>query len=160
MSKEHPNIRWRIVKERLVNIVWSPSFDVQQKYMHKRTTHKDKKAWGDDDFTIPFVTVFMNKKNIWWFPKDSKRPVYACNYGYSAYKDERGGSFDTVKNLIIRYLDIPRTKLLEDDYSWDFTGITEILRAADKRIGQKRLSEVIEGYIPAAQEVFTERFKK
>lgn len=163
MKHYHPLIRWTTLKDRLKDIFAEDlNLEIQQKYMHKRTVHRDKKFWGNSDFNVQFVTVLLNRQNIWWFPKDSKVECYPNPYSSTIIKTAEGiwdWNFSNVKGIIIKYLDLPKERLLTEDYSWDFCGITEILRAADRRIGYKRLLEVIDSYIPAAQQVFNERFK-
>ena len=161
MSIAHPDISWKQLQTNLKSILADNlDLEIQQKYMHKRTTLKHFNKWGSPDFCIQFVTVLLNRENIWWFPKDSKTPVYAEPYGYATTKEiPHDWIYYNVKTCVIRYLQLSKDELLTEDYSWDYSGITEILRAADKRIGFNRLKDVIETYIPAAQKIFKERYK-
>jgi hypothetical protein len=97
-----------------------------------RTTSKNEGALAE---VLGVFTVRLGKEEIWSFPKQF------IDY-WTEYPD--GGnqySFGVSDiNIILReYLDTPKDELLEKEFKRDYFGITNILKAADRRIGLKRI---------------------
>lgn len=65
-----------------------------------------------------------------------------------------------ISNLIRDYIDTPVADILTRRFENDYWGLTDILRAADKRIGQRRL-EVLRSSIKnqSAQKILELRIK-
>jgi hypothetical protein len=79
--------------------------------------------------------VRLGKEDIWNFPKQfiHNRTAYPDGGNQYSY-----GVSDI--NIILReYLDTPKDKLLEKEFERDYFGITNIIKAADRRIGLKKI---------------------
>lgn len=92
-------------------------------------------AQGSTD--CPRYWITLDKEVIWDYPKDfinrshpDRTPAnwYPYNTDISAISD-----------LIRDYLDTPKTELMSRVFEHDHWGLVNILRAADKRIGLRRL---------------------
>jgi hypothetical protein len=95
-------------------------------------------TWNNEGSLVDVLGVFtvrLGKEEIWNFPKQfidywTTYPDGGNQYSY--------GVNDI--NVILRdYLDTPRNLLLESEFERDYFGITNIMKAADRRIGLNRV---------------------
>jgi hypothetical protein len=82
-------------------------------------------------------TVRLNGKAIWDFPKQfvtywTAYPDGGNHYSYSV---------SDLNGLLREYLDTPKADLPEKKFVRDHFGLTDILKAADRRLGLERLTE-------------------
>ena len=82
---------------------------------------------------LPRYWVTLDKEAIWDYPKDFKVGV---ENGYPYQTD-----VSTISDLIRRYIDTPLEQLLIQSFDDDLWGLTDILRAADRRLGRERLQQ-------------------
>ena len=60
--------------------------------------------------------------------------------------------------MLREYIDTPLSEIMTKKFEGDHWGLTDILRAADRQIGQRRLSELAEIVSnPAAQKILKKR---
>ena len=83
------------------------------------------------------ISVRLGKKVIWDFPKQfvtfwTQYPDGGNQYSYSV---------SDINRVLREYLDTPKSKLPRQTFSRDYFGITDILKAADRRLGIERLEE-------------------
>ncbi len=72
-------------------------------------------------------------------------------YPYSSETSE-------ISNMLREYIDTPSSELMTKKFEGDHWGLTDILRAADRRIGRRRLAELAEVVSnPAAQKNLKQR---
>jgi len=103
---------------------------------------------------LPRYWVTLDKETIWDYPKDFKAAV---ENGYPYQTD-----ISTFSDLIRQYIDTPLDQLLInslEQYTW---GLTDILRAADRRLGRERLREWGEALPPEApaRKILAARFSE
>jgi len=91
--------------------------------------------------TLPRYWITLDKEIIWDYPRDFKKPPYSndpgsrkkiCAYPYF-------NEVSDISALIREYLDTPKDQLMSKHFENDHWGLINILRAADRRIGQRRL---------------------
>ena len=82
---------------------------------------------------LPRYWVTLDKETIWDYPKDFKAAV---ENGYPYQTD-----ISTFSDLIRQYIDTPLDQLLVNSLDQDIWGLTDVLRAADRRLGRERLRE-------------------
>lgn len=155
---------WERMIER-ITLLWAPSLRSRLRFVNHRYTNKGSPA--------PRVELLLDGERIWCFP-DDYLDAHTQGWVSHPYRVMRSGGwtdysardlYGTFRN----YLDTPRDKLLEPieglklsktefcDYH-----VHDILRAADRRIGYKRLlwwtiTEMGSGASPA-RKVLTARF--
>ena len=92
--------------------------------------------------------VTLDQQNIWDFPKQFLNPSTSWNKENlsTTHLIEIDGvmhgciySVSDISALIREYLDTPLVNLLNKKFENDKFGLTEILKAADRRIGKKKL---------------------
>ena len=110
--------------------------------------------YGSTD--LPRYWITLGKETIFDYPKhfihsegpdENSRIAYEALsiYPYSSETSE-------ISNMLREYIDTPLSELR------DHWGLTDILRAADRRIGQRRLAELAEIVSnPAAQKILKQR---
>jgi len=94
--------------------------------------------YGSTDLPRYWITIIKgeNKETIWDYPKDFidlKHPKRTEWYPHQT-------DISAISNLIREYIDTPKEQLLTKTFDNDYWGLINILRAADKRIGHRRLS--------------------
>ena len=86
---------------------------------------------------LGIFSVRLGKETIWDFPKQfvdyyTVHPDGGNQYSYGV---------NDINNVLRDYLDTPKEVLLSKIFDRDFYGITNILKAADRRIGIKKLQD-------------------
>ncbi|MEM9244146.1 MAG: hypothetical protein AAGA67_00175 [Cyanobacteria bacterium P01_F01_bin.153] len=93
--------------------------------------------WGTTN--LPRYWITLGKEILWDYPKDfigrSSNQIQTDLYPYVT-------DVSRISHLIRDYVDTPRNVLLNKNFDDDYWGLTEILKASDKRIGQRRLPEL------------------
>jgi len=94
--------------------------------------------WGSTDLPRYWITVSTgeNKEILWDYPKD----FIGLNHPKRAEWYPHNTDISEISNLIREYIDTPKEELLIKQFEKDYWGLINILRAADKRIGNRRLS--------------------
>lgn len=91
--------------------------------------YRMKSQYGSTDLPRYFIT--LGKEIIFDYPNQFDRGGYP-------YITE----VSDISNLIRDYIDTPKEELLQKTFNVDKWQLSEILKAADKRIGQRRLHEL------------------
>jgi hypothetical protein len=94
-----------------------------------------------DTFESPRHWITLGKEIVWDFPShflqwnhpDVPKPIEYMEQEYW-----RGRS-SSISQLFRQYLDTPREEILSRHFPHDYWGLINILRAADRRIGRRRL---------------------
>ena len=81
--------------------------------------------------------VHLRKNAIWDFPKHfvTFETRFPDGGDYLSY------SVSDLNSLLREYLDTPRDQLLSKEFSRDYFGLCDLLRAADRRLSLSRLEE-------------------
>ena len=89
---------------------------------------------------LPRYWITLNKEIIWDYPKQfmTEDGTTKNLSGFEAWYPYRTDIGD-ISDLIREYIDTPKDELLTKVFENDYWGLINILRAADKRIGQRRL---------------------
>ena len=88
---------------------------------------------------LPRYFITIGKEIVFDYPKDFDTTE---KYGYNSYPWDT--DMGDISDLIEAYIECPVEKLMlpfEDD-KW---GLTDILRSCDRRIGKRRLKEMLDG---------------
>lgn len=125
--------RWSKLQKELY-VVRADNLDMQ---FHCRV-YRLKSQWGNTD--SPRYWLAVGNEIIWNYPKqfrladnpDRENPEY---YPYAT-------DIPDISNIIREYIDSPKAELLNKKFSEDHWGLINILKACDKRIGQRRLNEL------------------
>ncbi|VAW75285.1 FIG00638737: hypothetical protein [hydrothermal vent metagenome] len=99
--------------------------------------YRMKSQYGSTDFPRYWIT--LGKEVIWDYPKDfqgKRNPNWADSYPYNT-------DISNISELIREYIDTPKTELMKTIFASDHWGLINILRAADKRIGQRRIPDLM-----------------
>lgn len=116
--------------------------------------------WGSTD--LPRYWITLGKETIFDYPKQfihSEGPDENSRIAYEAlsiypYSSETS----EISNMLREYIDTPLSELMTKKFEGDHWGLTDILRAADRRIGRRRLAELAEVVSnPAAQKILKQR---
>jgi len=93
---------------------------------------------------LPRHWITLGKEIIWDYPKNfiSKRQFYSEGREITKKVVYDEWSIPDISALIRDYIDTPKDVLLDKVFSNDRWGLTEILKAADRRIGKERLKEL------------------
>lgn len=86
--------------------------------------------------SLGLYQVRLGKQIIWNFPEDfvTRNFVYPNGGNCFSY------SATDINALIREYIDTPREVLLTKKFDADWFGLTDILKAADRRFGNEKLS--------------------
>lgn len=100
---------------------------------------------------LPRYWITLGKDIIFDYPKD-----FPGNSDYPYITD-----VPDISQLIREYIDTPVDELLSKDFADDKWGLTDILRAADRRIGKRRLESLRDGITnPSAQTIIAKRLNQ
>ncbi len=88
----------------------------------------------------PRYWITIGKEIIWDYPKDfiDKTHPNRTNPKWYPY----GTDIPDISNLIRDYIDTSKNEIMTKTFENDYWGLINILRAADKRIGTRRLPEL------------------
>jgi len=92
---------------------------------------------------LPRLWIVLNKEIIFDFIKDFKdTQIFDSKYNSNHREDGRPvyyGELPDINRMIQDYIETPTDKLIDRTFQYDYFGIADILKAADRRIGKKRL---------------------
>jgi hypothetical protein len=122
--------RWSKLQREIYKII-DPAVRLQ---VHCVRYRMDSERGSTD---LPRYWITLGREVIWDYPRDFiDRPHPGRNppkwYPY-------GTDIPDISGLIRDYIDTPRTELLSKRFAGDHWGIVNILRAADRRFGQRGL---------------------
>lgn len=80
---------------------------------------------------LPRYWISLNKEIIFDYPK-----IATSKEAYPYITD-----ISNISNLFREYLDTPKNQILTQNFTADEYGITDLLKAADKRIGVEKLEQ-------------------
>lgn len=121
--------------------------------------------YGSTD--LPRYWITLNGKVLFDYPKQflgTDSPSYSVREGerkYLSLKEAYPYSNDirTLSEVIREYIDTPKDALLQKEFEKDKWGLTDILKAADRRLGKKRLIEYYaDNNNLAVKEILASRF--
>jgi len=96
--------------------------------------------------------ITLDKKLIWQAPGD---------YYKELEKNASDNTATEVTAVLRDYLDCPRDELLTRNFAEDIWGLIDIMRAADRRLGVKKLTYLLEREeLNPARKVLEERIEK
>lgn len=124
-------MRWSALKKLLEEL-----FDPELKLSICCTVHR---GHGGPDIGRYWIT--LDGDTIWEVPRDAHKLI------------ESGASEPVateVTAVLREYLDCPKEDFFSRRFERDRWGLTDILRAADRRIGKRRFAELVERGIPPA----------
>lgn len=105
------------------------------------------------DIIFDYPQQFLNEK-LSDFGRKRPRPAYQTVDKMYPYITD----VNTISNILREYIDTPIANLLEAHFDYDNWGLTDILKAADRRIGKQRLKEhFFETENGAVQKILTAR---
>jgi len=125
--------RWSKLQKQLYNLR-APEIDFQ---IHC-SVYSMRSRRGNTD--IPRYWITLNKEIIWDYPKDfinspSPNRENPLHYPY-------GTDISDISSLFREYIDTPKDELFGKHFENDYWGLINILRAADRRLGSRRLHEL------------------
>lgn len=123
--------RWSKLQARLYNIV-DPCLNFQ---IHCAVYEMNGNSLYHGN-KLPRYWITVGKDVVFDYPKGFDTNSL---YGYNSYPWD--GVIENISNSIENYLQTPKG-LLMHSFDSDITGITNILRVCDKRIGKRRLREI------------------
>jgi hypothetical protein len=113
--------------------------------------------------------ITLGKEIIWDYPKDFKNKAVDNARDYLengfVYADllrdlyPHGWESPTVADVLREYIDTPKEELFCKSFENDRWGLTDILRAADRRIGKRRLADLKLLNNPAVDKIVEARLK-
>jgi hypothetical protein len=145
---------------RQVYTILEPELNLQL-YCTFYISDRDYKA---GPFTSPRHWITLEKEIIWDFPSyflEWKHPNVPKTLKYLESGHGLWGDFGSAPaQLMLEYLSTPVNQLLARVFSLDYWGLMNILRAGDRRIGQRRLRAFAEQLSPTepAMKVIRRRF--
>ena len=89
---------------------------------------------------IPRYWITINNEIIWDYPKDfmgNDSPASVDSKDYPHVSD-----ISAISDLIRDYIDTPKSEVFDKLFTNDLWGLTDILKASDKRVGYRRLSRL------------------
>lgn len=95
--------------------------------------------WGSTD--LPRYWITLDKEIIWDYPKQfihRPHPERADSSWYPYTTD-----VSKISDLLREYIDTPKDELFSKVFTNDHWGLTNILKASDKRIGKRRFLKFI-----------------
>jgi hypothetical protein len=122
-----------------------------------------RRQWGSSK--LPRYWITLGNEIIWDYPKDF---IIKCN-NEKRLTNNHGKTFalpysnevSAISQIIREYIDTPKNELFDKVFEKDKWNITEIIRAADRRIGIRRLDELKnKTENPAVLKIIEQRIKK
>lgn len=151
-----PKRVWSKLKKR-VEALWEPPLKLAiHCTVYVETT-------SNEVYESPRHWIALNKEIIWDFPSmflkwnhpDVPKPLEYLEATYNGWYRA-----SDISVLLHEYIDAPRDGLLSNMFAEDHWGLTDILRAADRRLGRVRLMEWGEALPPdsPARKILVARF--
>ena len=142
ITKGSMSKRWSKLQREIYNLM-DEKINLQ---IHCNVYRMDSQFGGTD---LPRYWITLDKNIIFDYPKqfiDMKKLVHG---GYpSEHKFTTAGSLypyitdvSAISNIIREYIDTPAVEILECRFDNDIWGLTDIFKAADRRVGRKRIKE-------------------
>lgn len=125
--------RWSKLQSRLYNII-DPDINMQIHCSLYEMNSND--GWHGNKLPRYFITI--GKEIVFDYPKDFDTTK---KYGFNSYPWDT--DISGISNVIEEYIQSPKDKILKE-FSNDKWGITEILMVCDRRIGKRRLRQLID----------------
>jgi hypothetical protein len=125
--------RWSKLRK-LVENLFAPGLPLQIHCTAIRTTIHNKGLLAE---ILGVFTVSLGKDVIWSFPRQFVNEETV----YSDGGDQYSFGVHDLNELLRAYLDTPREVLLKKEFPRDYFGLTNILKAADRRVGVNRLQK-------------------
>ena len=135
--------RWSKLQSEIYNLL-DKRIDIQIHY----SAYRMKSNWGSTD--LPRYWITLGKEIIFDYPQqfldekssdyDGKRsvPVHqTVKHMYYPYTTD----ISAISEMIREYINAPTTSLLTYDFEYDDWGLTDIMKASDRRISKKKLAE-------------------
>lgn len=123
--------RWSKLQTRLYNLM-EPSLNFQIHYA--LYTMHNKKTWHGNELPRCFITV--GKEIVFDYPKEHDTTAI---YGRNSYPWD--GEITRITNLIEEYIQCPDDELMKT-FEKDSWNLADVLRACDRRMGKRRLSDL------------------
>lgn len=125
--------RWSKLQSRLYNLM-DPNLNFQIHMAVYEMNSND--GWHGNKLPRYFITI--GKEIVFDYPKDFDTTE---KYGSNSYPWD--AEICDISNLIEAYIECPEENLMQkfEDDKW---GLTDILRACDRRIGKRRLRELFD----------------
>lgn len=119
------NESWSTLRKSLLNLA-DPKLKIDIKIGSHTSSKKCRaKYYGEISYVI-----FLDKNPIWSFPKDFSNDVNISTLNIYTF---------SVKEKIRGYINTPRNELLEAEFNDNEIGLTDILKAMDRRISLDKL---------------------
>lgn len=155
--------RWsKLQKE--VYLITDPTIDFQ---IHC-STYRMQSQRGST--SLPRYWITLNRKVIFDYPKQFlKQPITQIEERWCRDLDSNTlidmypyyTNISDISNLIRQYLDTPKAELFSKEFVNDRWGLTNILKAADRRIGKRRLDELARRSAnPVVQQIISVRIRR
>ena len=125
--------RWSKLQSRLYNII-DPDINMQIQFSLYEMNSNN--GWHGNKLPRYFITI--DKEIVFDYPKDFDTTK---KYGFNSYPWDT--DISGISNVIEEYIQSPKDKILKE-FSNDKWGITDILRVCDRRIGKRRLRQLID----------------
>lgn len=126
--------RWSSLQRQLYSLI-DPAIDFQ---VHCRVYRMASQRGSTG---LPRYWITLGKKIIWDYPKDFvDAPDYSAREPVVHYPYVTDVS--SISDRIREYIDTPPHRLMSDHVGIDPWGLTDILRAADRRIGVRRFAQL------------------
>ncbi len=125
--------RWSKLKKPIEDL-FVPDLPLQIHCTEIRTTTRNEGSLAE---ILGVFTVRLGKDVIWNFPRQfvDEAIIYPDGGNHYSY-----GVRD-LNGLLRDYLDTPKGVLLNQEFARDYFGLINILKAADRRLGLKRLKQ-------------------
>jgi hypothetical protein len=95
---------------------------------------------------LPRYWITLGKEIIWDYPKDFIKKYdntkYLTNNFGEIFPLPYSNEVSAISQVIREYIDTPKIELFDKFFKNDKWGITEILKATDRRIGTRRLNDL------------------
>jgi hypothetical protein len=98
---------------------------------------------------LPRYWITLDKEIIWDYPKDFKDMPFGTTDDYLENRSWCHGSLKdiypygweepTISDCIREYINTPKEELLTKSFEYDRWGLTDLLKAADRRFGKRKL---------------------
>ena len=123
--------RWSKLQRDLYNLI-APELDFK---IHCVVYSMNSRRGSTD---LPRYWITLNQEIIWDYPKQfinkPTRDGIVIAYPYNT-------DISAISDLIRDYIETPNHEILIKHFETDYWGLVNIFRAADRRIGQRRLQQ-------------------
>lgn len=100
---------------------------------------------------LPRYWITIGKEIVFDYPKQFINAQENKNYPYET-------QISNISDCIREYIDCPISMLPEKEFKNDLWGLTDILKAVDKRLGKERLNAYFSSDNSIAKEILNQRF--